>query len=236
MKIAFGFILNQQFFKDRCGYKTSSYEPGVFYGYIKSEIYLEKKPQSGTSFTGDDLRLRDFLNNKTIETEVLVATRGVASHRMLEDSRSVMLECYGSTYNIEIELLSFKLDETEMKRTPGYKELGIARCKMRLRDLVSEMHIPKGKLAYLPPKSFQWMGVAKYCLNHPEDYYYSGHQHFFARKPRNLKEYLAIYNGDRNGDLKIPTAESVLLDPLPFLNHSNPMTVELARRALTGDL
>lgn len=46
MKIAFGFLLDQPFFKDRHGYKTPCYEPGVFYGYIQTEIYLEDKPQA----------------------------------------------------------------------------------------------------------------------------------------------------------------------------------------------
>lgn len=235
MKIAFGFLLDQPFFKDRHGYKTPCYEPGVFYGYIQTEIYLEDKPQSETSFTENDQRFQDFLNNKTIETDVLVATKGVANHKMLNDSRGVLLDYQGSTYKIEIELISFEPDEFQRKQHPDYKEMGLARCKMRLLDQISEMKVPRGKLSYLPKKSAQWMGIAKYCLNHPGEYYYSDRQKFFTPTPRNLSELLMVYDADRGFDSNIPASEVVVVDPLFYSDHSNPSTAELARKIISGN-
>lgn len=235
MDIAFCFNLDQQFFKDRCGYKTDSYEPGVFYGYIYTEIHLDNKPKAKSSLTESDLRLRDLLNNETIETDVFVATTGVASHIMLNDSSSVKLDYYGTTYNIQIELLSYEADEIEQKRHPQYKELGIARCKMKILDKIPETVLPQNKLVYLQKQGPQWMSIAKFCLNHPGEYYYSERQKFFSSKPSNLRELIMIYDADRGFDNDIPHSEQVMLDPLFYVNHNNPITAEFAKRLFYGD-
>jgi len=234
MDILFSFTLNQPFFKDRCGYKIASYEPGVFYGYIDADINLENKPQSEHTLTVNEQRFRDLLNNKVIETEVQVATNGVAGHQMLSDSRCVMLRYCGSTYNIQIELLSFNAKPVDKKSRSAYSEQGTAICKMRILDKIPEILLPKDKRTYLPKQGPQWINIAKFCLNHPGKYYYSDWQHFFTSKPQNLERFLAIYNIERNFNRNIPTGETVLLDPLSYTDHSVPITADLARRILTG--